>query len=172
MDYAVSYLQKQKNYLNKWKQFFETDLGLDFKTLQYDRDFPSPVNELSEFSDSEKRHFYCCFSQFNCEALIVFEQCFMFASRILMRTLSENDEKRALHHFHKEEFIHTKAFRSYLRTEKTYLFPEKSLVVHRYHLLKNIFAWILKREPLAIIIPGAKSETYSLFYSKLFGELS
>lgn len=169
MNYAVSYLSKQNNSDQKWYQFFATDLHQDFEPLKYAPEMSTPA-QISNFKSSEKEHFYFLFAQFNCEALIVFEQCLMLASRILKKSLKNENENKALMHFVREEFLHTKAFKKYLTKESVYNFPQNSLVVHRCHRLKNIFTWILKKEPMAIIIPGLKSETYSLFYSRLLGK--
>lgn len=166
MNYAVSYLSKQNNSDQKWYRFFTEDLQQDFKPLKYVRKMSTPA-QISSFTESEKEHFYYLFSQFNCEALIVFEQCLMLASRTLKNSLQNESEKKALLHFVREEFLHTRAFKRYLGTESVYNYPQNSLVVHRCHRLKNIFAWILKKDPMAIIVPGLKSETYSLFYTKL-----
>lgn len=170
MDYAASYLEKQNKFLGKWTQFFQADLCESFKPLEYTDKIPSPLEAMPEahWNEEEKRHFFYLFAQFNCEALILFEQCLMYASRKLGTSLPNALEKEAILHFAREEFIHTKAFRHYLRREQVYQFPQRSLVVHRCHRLKNLFAWLLKQDPMAIVIPGAKSETYSLFYSKLF----
>ncbi len=173
MDYATSYLKKQENSFAKWTEFLQKDLQQDFRPLEYSDEIPSPLEDFPQdnWSEKEKTRFYYLFAQFNCEALIIFEQCFMYATRKLVRTLPNPLERTALRHFAREEFIHTKAFRAYLRKEIVFHFPQKALVIHGSPLLKNIFAWILRQEPLAIIIPGAKSETYSLFYSKLFEKL-
>lgn len=138
--------------------------------MEFSELIPNPLCSFPEaqWSEQEMRHFFYLFSQFNCEALILFEQCFMYASKRLAVSLHDTVERRALLHFAKEEFAHTQAFRRYLRKESVLGFPQKSLLVHRQHRLKNIFTWILRQEPLAIMIPGAKSETYSLFYTKLF----
>lgn len=169
MSYAAIYLKKQEHSLEKWDRFLNEDLRNSFVPLSFSEDFPSPVEDLGlkSWTPADKRQFYYLFAQFNCEALVIFEQCFMYSSRVLRKQLSNSDEKQALMHFAREEFFHTRAFRRYLAAEAIYNFPQKSLLIHRSHRLKNVFAWILRHEPMAIIIPGAKSETYSLFFTKL-----
>lgn len=172
MDYAASYLQKQTDSLDKWKSFI-ADLPKQFEPLEYREDFPQPKSLFAQWrwSQNEVELFFTLFSQFNCEALVVFEQSLIYAFRKTKPDFPSKIEALAFRHFVREEFYHTKAFRRYLHLEKKMQFPQSSLVLHSCHRLKNAFAWVLCREPLAIIIPGAKSETYSLFYSKLLDKV-
>lgn len=97
---------------------------------------------------------------------MVFEQCILFSQRALKKkTDFNNRDEQAFRLFVREEFYHTKAFRHYLQQEPTMNFPKQSLILLSGHRLKNIFAWILRHEPLAIILPGAKSESFSLHFT-------
>lgn len=168
MDYAQSYLSKQNNSLAKWHHFFEHHLGEGFSALPFaDLNFA----HLKHWTPDQHKAFFYYFAQFNCEALILFEQCLMMTGRLYSKDMPVPTEKQSLEYFAKEEFYHTRAFRRYLAKESVYGFPQESILVHREHRLKTYFAWVLKREPLAIIIPGAKSETYSLYFSKYLGQI-
>jgi hypothetical protein len=169
MDYAANYLNRQRDSLGKWHHFIEENLHQNFQALTYEESL-TPFfgsEDWDSWTPEQRQKLFYLFCQFNCETLMTFEQCFMFASSRQMQFIKSDIERDAYRHFVREEFLHTKAFRHYLRAETAFDFPRKSLFVHRCHRLKNIFAWILKKEPLAIIIPGAKSEAYSLFYAKL-----
>ncbi|WP_413289279.1 hypothetical protein [Bdellovibrio sp. HCB337] len=169
MDYAASYLKRQEHSLDKWYVFMNENLRQNFQELTYEEGLTPffGAEDWNDWTPDQRKKLFQRFCQFNAEALMAFEQCFMYASVQPATLIQDETERKAFFHFVREEFLHTKAFRCYLRAEKAFNFPQDSVFIHRCHRLKNNFAWILKREPFAIIIPGAKSEAYSLFYSKL-----
>ena len=168
MDYAAAYLKKQNNSAKKWYDFFREHLKNEFKTLEYVPTTFTPFTALPNlaWSESELQRLYYYFAQINSECLIIFEQCFMLSSRKMNHVDLVPHKKEAITLFAREEFLHTQAFRRYMKRESFYHWPQESLIVHSCHRLKNTLAWILKKEPYAIVIPGAKAETYTLFYSK------
>ena len=86
MDYAASYLKRQENSLEKWHLFIENNLHSNFHELTYEETL-TPFfgsEDWEAWTPDQRRKLFYLFCQFNCEALMTFEQCFMQYERILI----------------------------------------------------------------------------------------
>lgn len=170
MSHASRYLKIQTDSIDKWRQFnAQLEQGSFFKSdslalAEFTKEMAA--SKFLNLNPEQQKKLAICFLKFGCEALMVFEQCFMYAHRVIRKKNWDPEQKKAFDLFVKEEFYHTKAFRKYLISEALFDFPKQSTILRKSRWLKNTFAWILKREPFAIILPGAKSEVFSLYMTQ------
>jgi hypothetical protein len=116
--------------------------------------------EFVELSEAEKRRLYLYFIQWVAEFLIVLEGLLAIAFRKL-----PGNAKAA--RILGEEFLHGRAFRRFLRNEKVLGYPARRVFLKRQPLAQRVLTAIFRRFPLAMAIPGAKIEAFSISYSKL-----
>ncbi len=121
-----------------------------------------PLHGTSRFaalSDREKKALYFGFIQFTAEFFILLESLLLVA----MKSLGPHDKGR---HLAREELLHSQAFRRFLRQEKQLSFDSGSLMLKRGRWLRNAVLALVRRVPLAMTLPGAKIEAYSVFYGR------
>ncbi len=162
----IGYQEKHKDSLTKWRLFLK-NWNLDQSPLEFDQAaaFLETTNQSFALSHSEQRTLFYHFHQLHCEYLIFFEQCLMFAA-FQMRGTQHLKRDQDLKHFSTEEFYHTKAFRKYLMSERYFSYPKNQFQSAHGSLFRKVYAQVLKLEPWAILLPGAKSEIYFLQYFK------
>ena len=166
MEFATTYLLKQGDALAKWKthpaplpglaEFQRPDALIPYVGTRY----------FEHLTEKKKQILFDGFIQMTAEAFIIFEQMLLTANRRIQSTYPQDARTQALKAFALEEFYHLKAFRYFLNSTRTGFWP-KPLVSRNSKKLKNFYAWLIHFEPLCILLPGAKTEIFSLQYTKL-----
>ncbi len=166
MDFAVTYLMHQKNALQKWREA-AVIASSDLREFERPDDLTpfSGTHFYQQLSETEKTKLYDGFLQMTAEAFIVFEQMLLKSNQVIQKKYKRDLRTQAMKAFALEEFYHLRAYRQFLNESRTGFWPE-SLISRQSHGLKFIYAWLLEMEPLCILIPGAKSEVFSLQYTK------
>lgn len=162
ISYDKQYLNVNSEAPDRWHEFRQS--RLNFRT------FLKPVGEFTPVlrracSDIEKERLFYLFTVLNAEAQIVLEQFFIFALREFRRTSVNSDVSRAAKKLMREEMLHSRAYRQFLRGFSILNWPRENLVCYRQKRLKKTMAWFLKISPVSMILTAAKFETYSLYFS-------
>lgn len=171
MNYSERYLQSQTDSIAKWPDFLNKHSKSTFKGIECPDSFLKQFMAMG-FTRPESERIFIGMMQFFCEALVIFEEGLMFSQRLLKSSPSWVElSQKTYHLFCKEEFYHSKAFRHYLNLDQGMTYPSQSLVLRKARWLKNAMAWTIRKEPLSIILPGLKSETFSLYLHNYLKEL-
>ncbi len=166
-DFCEKYLAINQDSKERWNHFFEEQSANRFGSLPLHLEL-IPLHDqkiFSKFSDVEKNSLFWGFIQINAEALVLLEQLLVAGMRHggKFKNLST---KSASEKFAGEELLHSRVFRRFLRTGQHFFWPQGSLILHGFSIRKKIMLYLAKHHTAAILLPGAKSETYSLCYSK------
>lgn len=162
----LSYQVKHKDSLYKWRQLL-LQWNSEMNELPYDDSchiLITPEGNKGLTATEQRRLFYN-YHQMHGELLIFFEQCLM-ASAYFVRDHLPPANRNDLAHFSQEEFYHTRCFRKYLTADTNFLYPKLKFLLRPHMWTRKLYIQILKLEPWAILIPGAKSEIYFLQYFK------
>ena len=162
----ISYQVKHKDSLLKWRQLL-LGWNSEMNGLPYEESSQiliTPEDNKTLTAVEQQRLFYN-YHQMHGELLVFFEQCLM-ASAYFLRDHLSPVLKSDLAHFSQEEFYHTRCFRKYMTADKNFLYPKIKFLLQPHNLNRKLYIKILKLEPWAILIPGAKSEIYFLQYFK------
>jgi hypothetical protein len=138
------------------------------------QDYPIPEKliplwgtpEYDQFSKTERTRLYLYFCQFNAEMFILLESLLLIGFRRLSREISEPQGVQLLNTVVRDEYRHARAFRKFLREESALDWPRTQIVLNRGKWLKKIMVGIVLRAPMAMALPGAKIEAYSVHYGK------
>jgi hypothetical protein len=114
---------------------------------------------FARLTETEKRGLYLGFIQFKAEFFILLEGLILFA----MRSLRADPKSRRLS---QEEILHSQAFRWFLRKEKALPFTHGALMLRRGRPILSAVIALVRAVPLAMSLPGAKVEAYSVAYSQ------
>lgn len=106
------------------------------------------------------------FIKLNAEALIVLEQALLVGMRSFGPARTRQEERASATKLAWEEYYHTRAFRTFLAREKSLCWRDDSLFLFRNRRCRRWLAFLARRAPLALCIPGAKIEAFSLHYSQ------
>lgn len=148
---------------------------VEFRQSQYPSVYAEPMvaemtpfsgmDEFAQLSQKTKLDLYHAFMQFNGEALVLLELILCEGMKSVVRDAAHPTLAAAAKKLIVEEVDHTKAFLRFLKNDCPQ-FPQKSYVLRDNKLFKNSFLWIARNHPLALALPGAKIETYVIFYGK------
>lgn len=159
------FIQINNNATSRWKEF---------KTQNFPNIYEAPrVEELTPFFNSkyysqltldEKSRLYSCYIQFNAEAIILLELVLHQSIKSLNQEHNNPVIQKATEKMQQEEKDHTQAYLRFLKSSCPG-FPKESFLLRRNKNVKNLFVWIARKFPVALTLPGAKFEAYSVFYS-------
>ncbi|MBY0517833.1 MAG: diiron oxygenase [Bacteriovoracaceae bacterium] len=113
-------------------------------------------------SDEQKRELAWGFVQLNAEVIIHLEQGLLLSSKVLEKRGLKLDQ--GMKEFISDEILHIDEFRKFLSEESKGCWPETSFFLHQKSWSRKFCAWLYRWEPLAVFLPGAKSEIYAVQY--------
>lgn len=152
--------EAQNSATERWRQFRQEP----FRPLQEDfiPEALIPLHGTPHFSDifpREKRALFFGFVQFTAEFFILLESLLLVA----MKAIGKHDKGKRLAH---EELLHSQAFRRFLRQEKSLSSSSGSLMLRRGRWVRKAVLALVRSVPLAMTLPGAKIEAYSVYYGR------
>jgi predicted metal-dependent hydrolase len=106
-------------------------------------------------------------SLLNAEAFIFFESLINVAFRRVSRDFKDGEARKAVRKFLREEVLHSRGFRRYLKSEGPLGWPRCSLMIQHNRGLKTLMVKTIEKAPLAICFFAAKIEAYSVSYAQL-----
>jgi|GEM_PF-4848698 len=157
----TQFLQSNPNALEKWRHAEYKDISSASKAC-----FLTPLfgTDSYETLPAEVRdRLYFGFIQFVAEAILFFESLLLFASRQHSRA-DRGSAKKAMGKFVDEELSHSRGFRKFLNAQKSMPWKEQSFLRYGSPFLNKLFVRILRWQPLAVFIPGVKSERFTMNY--------
>lgn len=109
-----------------------------------------------------KESFYLAFIIMIAECQITFEQSLLLTKKLrLDDTLS-----RGIYKFQREELAHSLAYRHFLNHCSKLEWEKNALLLGRSRLIRKMIYFWVKKYPKSLYLVGAKSEIFSLCYSK------
>jgi len=167
-NYFNSYIKDVNNFKKKWNDFsLHPQMSL---TDDAYRDELTPFYGLDTFNtlSSEVKHkLFYEYLKFLSEVQIYFEQIVVYAFRSLrQRYKLEEKDKVIVNKFIYEEVYHSLAFRDFLSSQKAFDWPTE-YNVPKFKKLRSLMCLCIKLNPLAVTLPGAKLEAFTVEYSKL-----
>jgi hypothetical protein len=155
-----------KNFAQKWKDFRSEEIKSVFNSPSVPVLTPFYSTPLfSSLSLNEQNNLYRAFIQFTAEALI-FLELLLYEGLISLKKSQDNEElKLASEKLMAEEKLHTQAFLRFLKKDCS-AFPHKSYLLRNNSTFKNSFLWLARNFPVALALPAAKVEAYTIFYSQ------
>lgn len=102
------------------------------------------------------------------EALVLFEQILVYGVRALEKDFKNisPEASASLKQFAFEELYHSQAFRHFLHSNVVFNWDQKKIYADS-RKLKNAIAWIVKKTPACVFLPGAKLEAFTLSYYRM-----
>ncbi|MGZ3790067.1 MAG: hypothetical protein ACXVLQ_16135 [Bacteriovorax sp.] len=163
-----SYLHHQENFRDKWKEYQSEKMI--FGKANYVPEL-TPLNGTVDFDQLsvDKRHkLFFEYTKLVAEALILFEQILVYGVRHLYRESDSLDleARLALHQLAVEELYHSQGFRHFLHSNEVFHWNEKKIYADSKRL-KNTLAFIVKKAPACVFLPGAKLEAFTLSYYRM-----
>ena len=161
------YLEANVDAKKRWKAF---------KVHDYKRISECPVvdelvplfgtPDFDFLSAEQKRTLFLEFIKHNAEALLIFEQLLLLAFRTFQRKVKlDGPALAALKQLTYEEYLHSKAFRIFLRNEPAFDWPQKGLMVHMTWA-RSCLLWLARSNPLILPLWGTKAEAFSVYYAQ------
>ncbi|OUR93687.1 hypothetical protein A9Q84_19685 [Halobacteriovorax marinus] len=163
-----SYIGDMNKFKSKW-QDFETypKMALDKSDYQ---DELTPFHGLEIFdtlTKEIKENLFIEYVKFLSEVQIYFEQLVVYAFRSLRERYSlDKTDKDIVNKFIYEEVYHSIAFRNFLSSQKQFDWP-REYNVPKVKMLRKFICFCIRKNPLAVTLPGAKLEAFTVEYSKL-----
>ena len=161
-DFSEFYVQLKNEPEKRWPQW-EPSQFPSLSETPLRPEFIPVLHNAQSAEESERLHWM--FVQFNAEAQIVLEQLFIYALRRHLPYEKNELWKQACRKLMVEEFLHARAYRKFLKSEPKVLWPEWSMTLRGHRGVKWFLCHLLRLDPVCMILPAAKFETYSLFYS-------
>ncbi|WP_142697182.1 hypothetical protein [Bdellovibrio sp. NC01] len=150
----------------RWRQFKNQSLPSVFASARVDSLTPfSNTPFYSALSEEQKNAFYKAFIQFNAEALILLELVLYEGVRSLITQRQDATLIEASRKLMQEEKDHSKAFIRFLQNDCPG-FASTSYLLRHNKKFKNSFLWLARTYPVALALPAAKVEAYTVFYGK------
>jgi hypothetical protein len=163
--FAKKFTSRSEDTLAKWKalkpEFYQKRVAVAPPLVPF---YGTKI--YATLSQQERTDLGELFLRFNAEALIIFEQFLLCASRSLIATAQDPKLARAIELFRREELAHITGFRRFLQGHFPGEYRNQDLVMGLSRGLKNAMAWVTLWEPLSFVIPGSKSETYSIYFAR------
>jgi hypothetical protein len=125
--------------------------------------FGTPAFDL--LSESNKKSLYDGFLVFQCEAFIALENLIMIALRKIEPKLELQSDKLKLNKMLREEYLHGRAFRDFLKVNEHLNWPHSSLFLRKSRKIKNALAFLAQKFPRAVMLPAARLEIYTVCYA-------
>ena len=158
--------------ISKWKTFRIRNHKSILAGSAPDRMIPfNGMPVFATLSERSKRELFKGYLIMNAEAFLWLEQLLLLSFRRYLRASLEPSTQIELKKLLREEFYHTKAFRDFLRTEKELEWKNNSYMIFNRKHFRNTLAWLFKKFPLALSLPGAKLESYSIYYAQELKEI-
>ncbi len=155
---------------HRWQKFKYQVFPSIFEMKRVDEFTPffnTPFFNL--LTESQKGAFYRAFIQFNAEALILLELVLYEGVRSLIAKTNNVALIEASRKIMAEEKDHTKAFVRFLKKDCPG-FAQRSYLLRNNRIFKNSFLWLARKNPVALALPAAKVEAYTVFYGKALKE--
>lgn len=163
-----TFLGNAETWQKKWNDF-------EAKPIKFGRE--NYVSELTpfyglpqfeKFSDTEKEKLFFEYVKLVGEAQILLEQILIygFFHYRKKRQVYDDEVNESMDKLSLEELYHSQAFRDFLAGVPELEWKEKR-IYPKGSLLRKAFAFLIKRAPLGMTLPGAKIEAFSLAYYKL-----
>lgn len=162
------FLDNQESWQDKWRQFENSPI--EFSPSHF-KDELTPfygLPQYQKFNEEEKRRLFYGYIKLVAEAQIFLEQILIYGF-YYFRNKRNRHEKLVQDSIEKlscEELYHSQAFRKFLSEV-----PELNWPMHRIfpmpRWVRQTLAYVIKRAPLGMTLPGAKIEAFSMAYFKL-----
>lgn len=163
-----SYLLHQENFRDKWRHFHLSEMR--FSKEHYVPELtPMFGTDLFNNLSIDKRHrLFFEYAKLVAEALVLFEQILVFGVWHLKKDTHYLDPEalRSLDQFAKEELYHSQGFRHFLHSHPVFQWQDKKIYADS-KTLKNTIAFIVKKAPACVFLPGAKLEAFTLSYYRM-----
>lgn len=156
------YLKRESIFKQKWVDFLtRKDLKINADTY-FDKLTPLHGSDIYDsLTEKEKADSYNAYLQFIAEIQILIEKVVVFGFFKFRKHNAEmnDDLKRAMNLFLKEELYHTNGYTHFLSQQNidSFFFMDRPL-------FRNLFAYFLNINPLCITLVGAKFEAFSIPY--------
>jgi hypothetical protein len=161
-DFSEFYVQLKNEPEKRWPQW-DPEQFTSLSKTELHRDFIPVLHNTQSAREDARLHWM--FVQFNAEAQIVLEQLFIYALRKHLPFEKDPSWKKACRKLMVEEFLHARAYRKFLKSEEEVHWPKWSMTLRGHRGVKWFLCHLLRVDPVCMILPAAKFETYSLFYS-------
>lgn len=163
-----NFLDNQNSWRDKWTHFESGPICFDESSY---RDELTPFYGMAAFdslSDEEKQKLFFGYIKLVAEAQIFLEQILIYGFYYFRnrRMLHRPVVQKSIEKLSCEELYHSQAFRTFLNEVPQLKWPQhKIFPMPRW--VRHSLAFVIKRAPLGMTLPGAKIEAFSMAYYKL-----
>ncbi len=163
-----SYLHHQENFREKWNSY---QLSREI----FDRSFYVPeitplfgTQEFNQLSVDKRHKLFFEYIKLVSEAIVLFEQTLVYGVWSLKKEAKtlNTEAQSSLRQFAIEELYHSRGFKHFLDANPEFMWKEKKIYADSRRL-KNIIAFIIKKAPASVFLPGAKLEAFTLSYYRM-----
>jgi hypothetical protein len=163
-----SYLHHQENFRDKWRFFQASELKFSKEHFVPELTPLFGTEEFNKLSLDKRQKLFFEYTKLVAEALILFEQILVYGVWHLKSETKYLDQEAlsSLNQFAKEELYHSQGFRHFLHSREVFDWQNKKIYAASGKL-KNTIAFIIKKAPACIFLPGAKLEAFTLSYYRM-----
>jgi len=163
-----SYLHHQENFRDKWREFMSGPMHFDSVHFIPELTPLFGSAEYNSLSQEERHRLFFEYLKLVGEALVLFEQILVYGVRFLERDFKNisPEASASLKQFAFEELYHSQGFRHFLHSNAVFNWQEKKIYADSRGL-KNTIAWIVRKAPACVFLPGAKLEAFTLSYYRM-----
>jgi hypothetical protein len=163
-----SYLHHQENFRDKWREFQSSDMKFDSSHFIPELTPLYGSDVYDALSTEEKHRIFFEYLKLVGEALVLFEQILVYGVRALEKDFKNisPEASASLKQFAFEELYHSQGFRHFLHANPVFNW-DKNKIYADSRRLKNIIAFIIKKAPACVFLPGAKLEAFTLSYYRM-----
>lgn len=163
-----TFLTSNTDSVTPWQEFLDGPIVTSELEVQEQLTPLYGTDDYALLSDDARRSLYLGFVRIIGESIAFFESL-LCSAWFLHRQKSDRERDLALKKFSREELYHSKAFRRFLNQRKELKMKpkqKKASMLYGQRSIRRLMFWIVKKCPLAIMIHGAKAETFTLYYSR------
>jgi hypothetical protein len=163
-----SYLHHQENFRDKWRVFQASPMVFDRSHYIPELTPLYGTKDFDSLSIEQRHKLFFEYTKLVAEALVLFEQILVYGVWHLNKDTHylDREARSSLLQFAAEELYHSQGFRHFLHSNAIFEWDKKKIYADSGKL-KNAIAFIIKRAPASVFLPGAKLEAFTLSYYRM-----
>jgi hypothetical protein len=162
------FLDNQDSWREKWQHFEDTPINFSDTHFKEELTPFYGLPEFNSFTLEEKKRLFYAYIKLVAEAQIFLEQTLMYGFYYFRNRRHRHEEnvQSSIEKLSCEELYHSQAFRTFLSGVPQLDWPNhKIFPMPRW--VRTTLAFVIKRAPLGMTLPGAKIEAFSMSYYRL-----
>ncbi len=162
------FLLNKESWKDKWSDFLNSPVNFNDSHFKEELTPFYGTSTFNDFSDQEKLKLFYAYIKLVTEAQIMLEQVLIYGFFYFRNKRFRHDGvvQDSIEKLQCEELHHSQAFRHFLAESPQLQWPKERIFPFP-RFIRSLLAWVMKKAPLGMTLPGAKIEAFSMAYFKL-----